>query len=880
MLGNIIDIKNLLQTDFDSGLTPSQAEEKRAAHGYNRFEEEKKQTIPQKIFLHLRDVTSIILLVAAGIAFYLAVQEGHGYTDGIVILAIVIIGMFIAIKQELGAEKSLEALKKMNAPRATVIRGGKTESLDAEDLVPGDIILIETGDMIPADARLIECVNLKVEESALTGESVPVDKDSKADVKIGVAIGDQLNMLFSSCLVTNGRAKAVVTETGMTTEMGKIAGLLNKTKKVRTPLQQRLDKLGKNLCIVAVCAAAVMFFFQLSSGGQIMETLMNAVALAVAVVPEALPIVVIITLIYGVRNMAGKQAIIRRISAVETLGSASVICSDKTGTLTMNKMTVVKAWAAGQEAIDIDGDVSGKVSDGQRFLIELFGLNCNAIVETKDGVEAEIGDPTETALVRLLASIGKTRGELESKMPRVFEVPFDSARKLMTTVHETGDGRYLSITKGAFDRIPAAYDDSAREMHDEFARNALRVLSVGYKYYDVLPVEMTVCELESGLIFGGLIGMIDPPRPESIAAVRTAKEAGIRTVMITGDHVETATAIAKDIGIYTPGHDVISGAMLDKMSDDELYGSVKNISVYARVSPECKIRIVQAWQRHGEVVAMTGDGVNDAPALKAANVGVAMGSGTEVSKNAGDMVLTDDNFASIVSAVAEGRRAYDNIRKIIISLLSCNISELFTMLIAVVAGWGAPIAAIQLLFINTVADGVPDLCMCREEMEEDAMRRPPVGKNAGVLKGIMGKIGVMTVLFAVTSLLGYYIGQYVSISPGLPPSHAVGRTMAYLIIGLSSVINILNVRSHKTSLFKLGLTSNRLLFMGICFSLTALVLTATVPVLMGVFHCVPISLEHWLIVIGFSIMPLPVAEVHKLIQRRASATVQRERHEV
>ena len=863
MLGNLSDIRNLLQTDFENGLTPSQVDEKRLSHGFNKFEEEKKQTIPQKILLHLRDVTSIILIVAAAIAFYLAIQEGHGYTDGIVILAIVILGMFIAIKQELGAEKSLEALKKMNAPKATVVRSGRTEPIDAEELVPGDVILIETGDMIPADARLIECVNLKVEESALTGESVPVDKDSKADVKIGVSIGDRLNMLFSSCLVTNGRAKAVVTETGMSTEMGKIAGLLNKTKKSRTPLQKRLDKLGKNLCIVAICAAAIMFVFQFASGEPVMETLMNAVALAVAVVPEALPIVVIITLIYGVGNMAKKHAIIRRISAVETLGSASVICSDKTGTLTMNKMTVVKAWAAGQETIDIDGDVSGKVNDEQRFLIELFGLNCNAIVEVKDGEEVEIGDPTETALVRLLASIGNTRDELEKTLPRVFEVPFDSARKLMTTVHETDDGRYLSITKGAFDRIPAEFDDRAREMHDEFARDALRVLSVGYKYYDALPDEMTVCELESGLIFGGLIGMIDPPRPESIAAVQTAKEAGIRTVMITGDHVETATAIAKEIGIYTQGQNVISGAMLDRMSDDELFDNVKNISVYARVSPECKIRIVQAWQKHGDVVAMTGDGVNDAPALKAANVGVAMGSGTEVSKNAGDMVLTDDNFASIVSAVAEGRRAYDNIRKVIISLLSCNISEIFTMLIAVLAGWGAPIAAIQLLFINTVADGVPDLCMCREEMEPDTMQRPPVSKNAGVLTGIMSKIGVMTVLFAATSLIGYYIGQFVEISESLPASPEVGRTMAYLIIGLSSVINILNVRSHKTSLFKLGLTSNRLLFLGICFSLAALVLTATVPILMGIFHCVPIAFEHWLIVIIFSVLPIPVAEVHK-----------------
>jgi len=869
MLGNLNDIEKELQTHFENGLTSSQVEEKKLIHGFNRFEEEKKETILQKILLHLQDVTLIILLVAAALAFYLAIQEGHGYADAIVILAIVVFGMFLAIKQELGAEKSLEALKKMNAPKATVIRDGVTISVEAEELVPGDIILIETGDMIPADARLIECANLKVEESALTGESVPVGKDSKADIKIGVAIGDQLNMLFSGCLVTNGRAKAVVTETGMNTEMGKIAGLLNKTKKTKTPLQQRLDKLGKNLCVVAVCAAGIMFGFQFLNGEPILETLMNAVALAVAVVPEALPIVVVVTLIYGVHNMAQKQAIIRKIPAVETLGSTSVICSDKTGTLTMNKMTVVTTWVPGYEPLNIDGDVKSTANDQQRLLIEMFGLNCNAVVEFKNGEETEIGDPTETALVRLLAAIGKTRDELEEKLPRVFEIPFDSGRKLMTTVHQMEDGRYLSITKGAFDRIPAGFDDSAREMHDAFARKALRCLAIGYKYYDDLPDEMTVCELESDLIFGGLVGMIDPPRPESIIAVRTAKEAGIRTIMITGDHIDTATAIAKEIGIYTEGQDVISGAMLDQMSDDELFHNVKNISVYARVSPECKLRIVQAWQRCGEVVAMTGDGVNDAPALKAANVGVAMGSGTEVSKNASDMILTDDNFASIVSAVAEGRRAYDNIRKVIISLLSCNISEIFTMLIAIIAGWGAPVTAIQLLFINTVADGVPDLCMCREKMEVDTMKRPPVDKDAGVLKGILSKIGIMTVLFAVTSLFGYYAGQFMNISETVPASQTVGRTMAYLIIGLSSVVNILNVRSHKMSLFKLGITSNRLLFFGICFSLTALISTATIPVLMGIFHCVPLAAEHWLMVIGLSVLPIPVSEIHKWKLRRA-----------
>jgi len=864
-----------LQTDPVKGLTDQQVDAIRAQKGLNKFDDKKQETIFQKIVHHLRDFTSLILLAAAIIALYLALTSDHGFTDPIIIFAIVVLNITLAIRQEMGAEKALEALKRLTAQMTTVIRGGLKQPVNAEQLVPGDILVLGAGDMIPADARIIESVSLKVEEAVLTGESVPVDKDAGAEIEEKAPLGDQFNMLFSGCLITNGKAKAVVVETGMTTEMGKIAGLLNATKKERTPLQHKMDALCKMICIIAIISGATLFLLQLLFGVEISDILLNSVSLVVAAIPEGLPIIVTITLAYGVLTMAKKHAIIRKIPAVETLGSASVICSDKTGTLTMNRMTIKKIWAVGHEPTDAENTFS---HDEMR-LIEMMGLASNASIEIHEAGEHEIGDPTETAVIRLLKDKHIDQESLNSIFPRVHEIPFDSDRKMMTTVHETDDlddVRYISITKGAYEMIPldasSVCSDTAKRIHDEFAEDALRVLAVAYKYYDALPSAMDANELEHGLTFAGFVGMIDPPRPESKTAVQIAKEAGIKTIMITGDHAITASAIAQEIGILSAGERVVTGVELAEMPQEDLSANIRGYSVYARVTPEDKIRIVQAWQTHGEIVAMTGDGVNDAPALKAADVGIAMGSGTDVSKNASDIILTDDNFASIVTAVAEGRRVYDNIRKVLISLLSSNIAEIIVMIMGFLIWRATPLAAIQLLFINVVADGIPDLCMCREKLEDDAMKKKPIGKNTSIFAfGLGTRTAVVAVVLTCITMIGYYVGCFVKISPAITPSPEVGRTMAYITMALASIINILNVRSFNKSLFTIGFTTNRLLFYGVCLSLSLIAVTALVPGVREAFYCSPMSLNHWLITLGMSTAPFVVIELIKLNNRRRLA---------
>ena len=864
-----------LQTDPVKGLTDHQIDAIREQKGLNKFDDKKQETIFQKIVHHLRDFTSLILLAAAIIALYLALTSDHGFTDPIIIFAIVVLNITLAIRQEMGAEKALEALKRMTAQMTTVIRGGLKMPLNAEQLVPGDILILGAGDMIPADARIIESISLKVEEAVLTGESVPVDKDANAEIDEKAPLGDQFNMLFSGCLITNGKAKAVVVETGMTTEMGKIAGLLNATKKERTPLQQKMDALCKLICVIAIISGATLFLLQLLFGVEIADILLNSVSLVVAAIPEGLPIIVTITLAYGVLTMAKKHAIIRKIPAVETLGSASVICSDKTGTLTMNRMTIKKVWAVGHEPTDVENELN---HDEMR-LIEMMGLASNATIEIHDTGEHEIGDPTETAVIRLLKNKHIDQESLNSIFPRVHEIPFDSDRKMMTTVHKTGDlddVRYISITKGAFEMIPvdatSVCDKTAKRIHDEFAEDALRVLAVAYKYYDALPDTLDANELEHKLTFAGFVGMIDPPRPESKTAVQIAKEAGIKTIMITGDHAITASAIAREIGILGPNEKVVTGVELAEMPQEDLAANIKGYSVYARVTPEDKIRIVQAWQTHGEIVAMTGDGVNDAPALKAADVGIAMGSGTDVSKNASDIILTDDNFASIVSAVAEGRRVYDNIRKVLISLVSSNIAEIIVMILGFLIWRSTPLAAIQLIFINVVADGIPDLCMCREKLEDDAMKKKPIGKNVNIFAfGIGVRTAIVATVLTCITMLGYFIGSHANISSSVAPSPEVGQTMAYVTLALASIINILNVRSFNKSLFTIGITSNRLLFSGACLSITLIAITALVPGIREAFYCAPMSLSHWLITLGMSISPLVVIELIKLRARRMLA---------
>ncbi|NGP58533.1 cation-translocating P-type ATPase [Paenibacillus thiaminolyticus] len=866
------DIFKTLRTNRENGLSSKQAAEMLEQKGYNEFEEEKKESIWAKLLHQLTEVTTLILIVAAIISTYLAVTEGHDYAEPIVIIAIVVLNAVLGIRQELSAEKALDALKNMNAPLAKVVRDGMLQPISAKELVPGDIIVVEAGDMVPADARIIEGSNLLVEESALTGESVPSEKNANAEVKESAPLGDRVNMLFSGCLVTNGRGRAVVVATGMETEMGKIASLLNNTKKSKTPLQNRLMELGKKLSVVAVASGALVFFIGLMYGETMMEMLMTAVSLAVAAVPETLPVIVTITLAFGIQNMVKKNAIIRRIPAVEALGSASVICSDKTGTLTQNKMTIQQIWAVSHEPKGAGAEFNETEND----LLVMFSLASNASIEEKDGEETVIGDPTESAIIRLMLNKGMTKAELEAKYPRVHELPFDSSRKLMTTVHRTPDG-YISITKGAFDRIPLdpnaactiQHQAQANHVHDQFAEQALRVLALGYKHYDELPEKLDAEELEQGLRFAGLVGMIDPPRPESKAAVQAAKDAGIKTVMITGDHMATASAIAREIGILEEGDLAISGEELARMSDEELTHKVKDIAVYGRVSPEDKIRIVQAWQANDAVVAMTGDGVNDAPALKAADVGTAMGiTGTDVAKSASDMVLTDDNFATIVDAVGEGRRVYENIRKTIYFLLSCNFSEIMIMIIAILLGWGAPVIAIQLLLINVVADGIPGFCLSREKMEPDAMKQKPIAKNAGIFSNGLGKkIAFQAIVYTILTLIGFYVGNFVQISDQIGPSYEVGQTMAFIILGWSSVVHIFNVRSNTLSIFTIGFMSNRPLFWCAMLSLAIVFGVAVIPALMDIFHLVPLSLAHWVLVTVLSVIPLAVVELVKLRKR-------------
>ncbi|EHL2542232.1 cation-translocating P-type ATPase, partial [Listeria monocytogenes] len=662
---------------------------------------------------------------------------------------------------------------------------------------------------------------------------------------------------------------AVVVEIGMETEMGKIAGLLNSTSKLMTPLQLRLKELAKRLSIVALLAGILIFIIDVYVYGEtIIETLMIAISLAVAAVPETLPVIVTLTLAYGVQNMVRKNTIIRRIPAVETIGNTSVICSDKTGTLTQNKMIIQQIWAADHAPIK----ATAEFDTAEQKVLEMLSLSSNATIDVTDGEETIIGDPTESAIIRLLEEKGTTKKALEAKYPRVFELPFDSDRKLMTTIHQVEDG-FLSITKGAFDRIPVNFSEEflaeAERVHDSFAEDALRVLVVAYKKYAEMPTDLSSEALETDLTFAGMVGMIDPPRPESKAAVLAAKKAGIKTVMITGDHIVTASAIAKEIGILTDGDKAITGAELAEMSEADLEKNIRDYAVYARVSPEDKIRIVKAWQKNGEIVTMTGDGVNDAPALKAADVGAAMGiTGTDVSKNAADMVITDDNFATIVDAVKEGRTAYENIRKTIYFLLSTNFSQIFIMLIAIILGWGAPVVAVQLLLINVVSDGIPGFFLSREKADDSIMERKPIPKNAGIFANGLGKkMAIQAVVFTIVTLAGFYIGQFVTINNSIGASYEVGMTMAFVILAWSSVAHIFNVRSDK-SIFTIGFLSNRGLFFSAICSMLIILGLAIIPPLANMFFLVEMSLTHWILAFILSMFPLLFVEIQKLIQRK------------
>ncbi len=848
-----------LQSNPEQGLSQSSAESKLRQYGENRLREKKRKSNLSRFFDQFKDVMILILLLAAAVSFVVACVEKNPkeFFEPALILLIVVVNAILGVFQESKAEKALDALKSLSAPHARVIRDGKEQVIDAAQLVSGDIIRLEAGDFVPADARLISSASLKSEESALTGESVPSEKDAQAEVEENAPLGDRANMVFSGCSITYGTATAIVTATGMDTQMGKIAGLLDSEEDGATPLQQKLAQLGKYLGFMALAACAVIFVVGLMNDIPALEIFMTAVSLAVSAIPEGLPAIVTIVLSIGVQRMVKRNAIIRRLPAVETLGGASIICSDKTGTLTQNRMTLVKAWIDGTDQPE---DISTKNSDGIRKLLS-FGTLCSEGSVTFDGDKVQhIGDPTETAIVLAAHNNGATKEALLQQFPRVNALPFDSDRKRMTTIHTMG-GKTIAIVKGAFDvmaeRCISGDLKKAAEINRQMSEKALRVLAVAWRELKEVPQELDPDTLERELHFMGLVGMIDPPRPEAKKAVEVCRIAGIIPVMITGDHIITASAIARDLGILEKGDRAITGSELDAMTDEELDAQVEGIRVYARVSPENKIRIVKAWQRKEQVVAMTGDGVNDAPALKAADIGCAMGiTGTDVAKGAADMTLTDDNFATIVDAVREGRGIYANIKKVVGFLLGTNIGEVITVFAAMLLWHKTPLLSMQLLWINLVTDSLPAIALGMEAVEKDIMSHPPRPKNEGLFAH---GFGVRTVLqgfmFGLLSLVAFYLGDK------LTGELAGGQTMAFMVLALSQVVQAFNMRSER-SLFKIGFFGNKTLNKAALTSLVLVLVVLFTP-LASAFGLIRLSWEMYLMALGLILTPFVVMELAK-----------------
>ena len=855
------EVLSELNSDAARGLDAAEAARLLSEHGPNKLREKKKKTTLQRFFEQFKDVMILILILAAIISFVVVcVEKNWGELfEPALILLIVILNAVMGVVQESKAEKALDALKNMSAPHARVIRNGVETVIDASELVVGDIIHLEAGDFVPADARLLHSAGLKSEESALTGESVPSEKDAETVIDANAPIGDRTNMVFSGCSITYGTATAIVTATGMDTEMGKIANLLEGESDSQTPLQKKLADLGKYLGIVAIAACAIIFVVGLLNDIPPLEIFMTAVSLAVSAIPEGLPAIVTIVLSIGVQRMVKRGALIRRLPAVETLGGASVICSDKTGTLTQNRMTLTKAYVDGMTETEA---VSTQNSDEIRKLLTYGTLCCDGSVVFNGDEEQHIGDPTETAIVLAAYKNGLAKDALNEKYPRLAELPFDSDRKLMSTVNSI-DGKYVVIVKGAFDmmatRCISGNIEAAKRMTEQMSEDALRVLAIAYKEIDTLPETPTSDELESGLIFMGLVGMIDPPRPEAKDAVAVCRRAGIKPVMITGDHVVTASAIARELGILSEGDRAITGAELDAMNDTELDESVENISVYARVSPENKIRIVKAWQRKGQVVSMTGDGVNDAPALKAADIGCAMGiTGTDVAKGAADMTLTDDNFATIVEAVREGRGIYANIKKVVGFLLGTNIGEVITVFVAMLLWHKTPLLSMQLLWINLVTDSLPAIALGMEAVEPGVMDKKPKPKNEGIFAHGLGiRVVLQGCMFALLTLVGFYLGEKMG------GTLAHGQTMAFMVLALSQVVQAFNMRSER-SLFKIGAFSNGKLNLAALASVLLVALVLFTPARVA-FGLEILSWQLYLIALGLIFVPLVVMEISKLL---------------
>lgn len=858
---SVEEIAKNLKTNINIGLTDDEAQKRFERYGPNNLKEKKKESLFVKFIKQFNDFMIITLIIAAIISAVVSKLNGEAdYIDSIIIVAIVIFNAIMGLVQEQKAEKSLEALKKMTAPNAKVRRNGRVQEIDATLVVPGDIVILEAGNYVPADCRLINSYNLKIEESALTGETIPSLKDSSKILKENTAMGDLCNMVFATTIVVNGHGEAIVVETGMNTRVGKIAGMIIEDESPETPIQKKLAEVGKILAIACIIICVLIFVIGIFKKIPIIEMFMTSVGLAVAAIPEGLPAIVTIMLSIGVTKMAKKNSIIRKLPAVETLGSSSVICSDKTGTLTQNKMTVT----------EIRNCFGRANSNERKFILELGTMCTDTTEERINGKLGFVGEATEVAISNAAMEEGVSKSFLYDEMKRINDIPFDSKRKMMTTIHKYGNG-YRIITKGAPDvllkRCSNCYSggqivpifskkDDINEQNNQMAEKALRVIAVAYKDVEKLP-EMQ--DVEKDLIFCGLIGMIDPPREGVKEAVRTCRRAGIKTVMITGDHLQTAKAIAKELGILKRGDLAIDGETLERMSQHELEQNIMDYSVFARVSPEHKVRIVKAFQSTGAVVAMTGDGVNDAPALKNADIGIAMGKGgTDVAKNAADMILLDDNFVTIVEAVKQGRNIYDNIKKAIHFLISTNIGEIVTIFFGLVLGIKSPLLAIQLLWINLVTDSLPAIALGLEKEEENIMSRLPRNPKKNLFAdGLWWKIIIEGAMLGIFTLLAFSIGNRLY-------SVEVGRTMAFLTLGILELVHSFNIKSEE-SIFKIGVLENKYLVGALVLGVILQVIVVVVSPLAQVFSLVPLTGIQWLYTILIAVAPIPIVEIQKAV---------------
>lgn len=873
---NISEVTRKLRTNINMGLSKEEVESRRNKHGPNKLDEQKKENVIIRFLNEFKDFMIIILIIAAIISAIVSFMQGENdYIDSIIILAIVVLNAIMGLVQEAKAEKSLEALKDMSAPVAKVRRDGKMSTVKGTEVVPGDIVFLEAGNFVPADCRLINSSNLKIEESSLTGETVPVVKDANVLLDEKTPIGDTLNMAFANTIVVNGHAEAIVTDIGMNTKVGQIAKMIITNESPETPIQKKLGEVGKTLGMGCLIICAVIFVIGLLKKIEPIEMFMTSVGLAVAAIPEGLPAIVTIMLSIGVTRMARKNSIVRKLPAVETLGSSSVICSDKTGTLTQNKMQVTKLM-----------DIKGESLNLQKNIILELGTMCT-------DVEENVGEPTELAIVNAAKQQGKYKERLYQKYARINDIPFDSDRKMMSTIHKihtnevdskgeycidqailnNASNGFLVITKGAPDVLlkncskyelngkvmPLTSEDiqKVEKLNSKMAEEALRVIAVAYSAMPRLPTNIDSRSLEKDLTFVGLIGMIDPPREGVKEAVYTCRKAGIKTVMITGDHILTAKAIAKELGILKNNDMALTGKELDQMSQSELERNISKYSVFARVSPEHKVRIVEAFQKTGAVVAMTGDGVNDAPALKKADIGIAMGkNGTDVAKNASDMILADDNFVTIVEAVKEGRNIFDNIKKAVHFLIATNIGEIVTIFMGLVLGLKAPLLAIQLLWINLVTDSLPAIAIGLETPDKDIMNKKPRDSRKSLFAdGLWGKIIVEGIMLGMLTLVAFSIGNNLY---GIE----VGRTMAFVAMAMLELVHSFNVKSEE-SIFKVGITENKYLVGAFILGTLLQIVVVMIPVFADIFKLVPLNLTQWLYTLGISILPLIIIEAQK-----------------